>query len=389
MTRLSLFVLLAALISGCNLIYKQNVQQGNAQDQEDLDQVELGMTKRQVAFLLGTPAIHDPFHKDRWDYISMFSRRGGDPVRRLVTLHFEDDILVSTDGIGDSRGGDIKALAETRSAVEQAADQSTLRDTLLVSDDAVINWTLQLGAYGTHAEADKLARAVRDAGYQANLEVHVVPGLGTRHQVRSGQFNTFNEAQAALRRIEKDLDIVGITVPVETAIDTGEQTDATLRTQPEPSTEREIEFIQEVPEQAQSVAEEQVPAIEAAAQAVDEGTPPTTEPAVTQPPAAAEPTAEATTQQAPVSPAPPAQPSSDTPRYFVQVGSFTRPENAETLVNRLQAAGFDVSTTEAETPTGTVTKVQVGPAASRDAADELLNELKAQYDLDGFVVTGR
>ena len=71
-----------------------------------------------------------------------------------------------------------------------------------------------------------------------------------------------------------------------------------------------------------------------------------------------------------------AQPTSDTPRYFVQVGSFTQAENVETLVNRLQAAGFDVSTTEAETPTGTVTKVQVGPAASRDAADELLNELK-------------
>jgi outer membrane protein assembly factor BamE len=214
MTRLIFIVLLAALASGCNLIYKQNVQQGNAHEQEDLDQVELGMTKRQVAYLLGTPAIHDPFHQDRWDYISMFSRRGGDPVRRLVTLHFEDDILVATDGIGDSRGGDIKALEETRSAVADTADVETAKDTRLATDDAVINWTLQLGAFGNSTEADKLVSTMRDKGYQAKVEERVVPGLGTRYQVRTGLYDTFNEAQAALRRIEQDLGVVGITVPV-------------------------------------------------------------------------------------------------------------------------------------------------------------------------------
>ena len=86
MTRYLFIVLIAALTlnTGCKLIYKQNVQQGNAHEQEDLDQLELGMTKKQVAYLLGTPAVHDPFHQDRWDYISMLSRRGGEPVRRLV-----------------------------------------------------------------------------------------------------------------------------------------------------------------------------------------------------------------------------------------------------------------------------------------------------------------
>ena len=386
MTRLFLFVLLAALTSGCNLIYKQNVQQGNAHDQEDLDQVELGMTKRQVAYLLGTPAIHDPFHKDRWDYISMFSRRGGDPVRRLVTLTFEDDVLVATDGIGDSKGGDIRALEETRSAVAQVDDVATARDTRLVSDDAVINWTLQLGAFGTHAEADKLARAVRDAGYPANLEVHVVPGLGTRHQVRSGLYDTFNEAQAALRRIEKDLDIAGITVPVETANDTGVQPPADVQPRPESVPEPEKETIPEVQAQAQSVANEQAPTVEAAAEAVDTETIPTMETAVIETPAAEEIAEQATVQQEPVSSV---QPTSDIAGYFVQVGSFTQPENAVTLVNRLEAAGFDVSTTEAESATGMFTKVLVGPAASQDAADELLIQLKTQYDLDGFVVTDR
>lgn len=217
MTKYLFIALLAVLTlnTGCNLIYKQNVQQGNAHEQEDLDQVELGMSKKQVAYLLGTPAIHDPFHQDRWDYISMLSRRGGEPVRRLVTLTFENDLLIATDGIGDSKGGDIKALEDTRSAVAGIGDVATAKDTRLTTDDAVIDWTLQLGAFNTHEQAVEFAQEVRSRGFEAELKEQIVRGLGTRHQVRSGLYDTFNEAQAALRLIEKELKIVGITVPVE------------------------------------------------------------------------------------------------------------------------------------------------------------------------------
>jgi len=217
MTRYLFIALLAvvALNTGCKLIYKQNVQQGNAIEQDDLDQVEIGMSKKQVAYLLGTPAIHDPFHQDRWDYISMLSRRGNDPVRRLVTLTFEDDALIATDGIGDSAGGDIKALEDTKAAVAGIDDVATARRTRLVTDDGVINWTIQLGAFNTHEEALEFAGKVRSKGYESRLAEQIVPGLGTRHQVRSGLFDTYNEARAALQRMEKDLKVVGITVPVD------------------------------------------------------------------------------------------------------------------------------------------------------------------------------
>ena len=217
MTKLLFIALLATLTlnTGCQIIYKQNVQQGNAHDQDDLDQVELGMSKKQVAYLLGTPAIHDPFHQDRWDYISLLSRRGNDPVRRLVTLTFENDLLVATDGIGDSAGGDIKALGDTISAVTKLDDIEKARRTQLVTDDAVINWTLQMGAFNTHEEAVEFAQLVRSKGYEPELIEPVVPGLGTRHQVRVGLYDTYNEAIAALRQIDKDLKVIGITVPVD------------------------------------------------------------------------------------------------------------------------------------------------------------------------------
>jgi len=217
MTRYLFIALIAVLTlnTGCKLIYKQNVQQGNALEQEDLDQVQLGMTKKQVAYLLGTPAIVDPFHHDRWDYMSMLSRRGGEPASRLVTIYFENDAVSAFDGIGDSTGGDIKALAETKSAVAGIDDLETAKRTELVSDSGVIRWTLQIGAFNTHDEAEAFAAKVKAKGFPVELNEQIVPGLGTRHQVRSGLYDTYNEAQAQLRILEKALNVAGITVPVD------------------------------------------------------------------------------------------------------------------------------------------------------------------------------
>ena len=48
--------------------YRQPIYQGNLIDKTAVDQLQVGMDKRQVMVLLGTPSIQDPFHHDRWDY---------------------------------------------------------------------------------------------------------------------------------------------------------------------------------------------------------------------------------------------------------------------------------------------------------------------------------
>lgn len=93
--------LLLAAAPGCGLIYKQNIQQGNALEQDELDELYIGMNQRQVLFVLGTPSIRDPFYPDRWDYVQTFSRRGGEPVQRTVTLRFEDGLLTEIVGQED------------------------------------------------------------------------------------------------------------------------------------------------------------------------------------------------------------------------------------------------------------------------------------------------
>ncbi len=78
-----------AFTSAC--VYRASISQGNLVKQEDLDQVEIGMTRNQVRFLLGTPMIDDPFHKDRWDYIYYLKVGRNDAgFKRWVSVLFED-----------------------------------------------------------------------------------------------------------------------------------------------------------------------------------------------------------------------------------------------------------------------------------------------------------
>ena len=78
--------------SGC--VYQANLSQGNLLKQEDLDQVEVGMTRAQVRFLLGTPMVDDPFHADRWDYV-YFLRVGRNAAtfKRWVSIYYSDDTV--------------------------------------------------------------------------------------------------------------------------------------------------------------------------------------------------------------------------------------------------------------------------------------------------------
>lgn len=91
-------LLIVGLISGCNLVYKADIQQGNVLDAEDIERVEVGMSKRQVALLLGSPSISDPFHQDRWDYVATYAPRGTDQTLKQLRLNFERDELISIEG---------------------------------------------------------------------------------------------------------------------------------------------------------------------------------------------------------------------------------------------------------------------------------------------------
>ena len=81
---------LAVLASGC--VYRMPIQQGNFLDGDQVSQLETGMTRSQVSFLLGTPMVPTAFKNDRWDYYYYLKvqRPKFVETRRLI-VYFEND----------------------------------------------------------------------------------------------------------------------------------------------------------------------------------------------------------------------------------------------------------------------------------------------------------
>lgn len=81
-------------LGGC--IYRMNIQQGNYLEGKTVSQLEVGMTRTQVRYLLGSPMIPEIFDKDRWDYLYYFkSGHLERPEQRHLVVLFKDDKVAS------------------------------------------------------------------------------------------------------------------------------------------------------------------------------------------------------------------------------------------------------------------------------------------------------
>lgn len=87
---------LAVVFAPACAIHQVDVQQGNVVTPQMAEQLSIGMTKRQVRFLLGTPLLMDPFTPDRWDYIYMLNpgKPRAKDIEKRITVYFEDDRIV-------------------------------------------------------------------------------------------------------------------------------------------------------------------------------------------------------------------------------------------------------------------------------------------------------
>ena len=74
-------------------VHKINVQQGNLITQEMIDKLKPGMSRSQVAFIMGEPIYRNTFNEDRWDYIYTITVPGFFETDMRMSLFFEDDAL--------------------------------------------------------------------------------------------------------------------------------------------------------------------------------------------------------------------------------------------------------------------------------------------------------
>jgi outer membrane protein assembly factor BamE len=76
-----------------------DIPQGNEIDAHKLSQLKTGMTRSQVEFLLGSPAISDLHHANQAHYVYYLreGKKQTSTVKSMI-LTYQDNILVDIDG---------------------------------------------------------------------------------------------------------------------------------------------------------------------------------------------------------------------------------------------------------------------------------------------------
>lgn len=105
----ALGTLVLALLGGCGWprVHKVIVQQGNVISQEMIDKLKPGMTRSQVAYIMGEPVVRNTFNDARWDYVYTLENPGVYEVNSSMSLFFSNDRL--THFVGDLAPSSAKA----------------------------------------------------------------------------------------------------------------------------------------------------------------------------------------------------------------------------------------------------------------------------------------
>ncbi len=95
--KLLLSLSFALLISGCSSLipeaYRIDVPQGNLITEEKVQQVKIGMNRRQVQHLLGSPLLVDSITQNRWDYFYSVNTKEGTTIEHHITIVFKSDVV--------------------------------------------------------------------------------------------------------------------------------------------------------------------------------------------------------------------------------------------------------------------------------------------------------
>ena len=70
------------------------VEQGNLLPQEKIDRLKIGMSKNDVAILMGTSLLNPIVDPNRWDYSYTYRKGSGILMVRSLSLYFSHDRLI-------------------------------------------------------------------------------------------------------------------------------------------------------------------------------------------------------------------------------------------------------------------------------------------------------
>ncbi len=226
-------------------------------------------------------------------------------------------------------------------------------------------YAVSFGAYATAADADVVVNRLKQSGLSGYRQEATINGKAA-YRVRIGPFADRAAAEAArvqASRVRSDVNAQVIAldaVPAPTPV-------AAEPALPQPQPQRP----------------EPTPAAQTAAA--------TPTPAATVPKPAPQPAAAAPRQAPPAQATAPAAKPSTPPAaapnvgFAVQLGAFSNAADANALRDKARAAGFSASVDQVRTDKGTLSRVRVGPVASRADAETLKSQVAQKIGVEGMV----
>ena len=116
-------IVIAALsLSACSSwVFRYDIPQGNYLDQKNIDKLQIGMTKEQVKFVLGSPVVVDAFNTDTWHYVYKLKSGRGEKLnmQRKFIIFFVDDKLTEATGDFELSENFNTPFNETKKETEQ------------------------------------------------------------------------------------------------------------------------------------------------------------------------------------------------------------------------------------------------------------------------------
>ncbi|MBT8148832.1 MAG: outer membrane protein assembly factor BamE [Gammaproteobacteria bacterium] len=118
-------VLGSAALTACNGFlqpHKMSIQQGNIVTKDMLDKLKVGMTPKQVHYVLGTPLLVDTFANDDWHYVYYLRLGSGRTLQQKLSLAFSAGKL---DAINTDYNFDENAAEQPGAEVQNEASLAT------------------------------------------------------------------------------------------------------------------------------------------------------------------------------------------------------------------------------------------------------------------------
>ncbi|SDR21467.1 SPOR domain-containing protein [Pseudoxanthomonas sp. CF125] len=271
---------------------------------------------------------------------------------------------------GNAPAGGVVGLDEKPAAAPASASEAVPLGTapapaagvMLPASTAGGNYAVNFGAYATPADADAVIARLKQSSLQAFREPATINGK-TAYRVRIGPYAERADAEAVrLQASQVRSDVKAQVVTLDAAPATAPaSTSVPLAATAPPVT---TQTLPESPKPAQ------------------------TPPAATPKPVATAPKPAVVTPK----PAEPVAKPAETPKpaaanvgFAVQLGAFSKAADANALRDKLRAGGFSAFVEQVKTDKGTLSRVRVGPVASRADADKLKAQVAAKVGINGMV----